>query len=73
MVELVYDHHTWMKDHVRPSQKHNDYRAISVFWEIGGIKARCLIDSGCKGVMISLGFTRAVKIKTFSIEKPIRI
>ena len=41
MVEPIYDHHTWMKDHVRPLWKHKDYRAISVFWEIGGVKAHC--------------------------------
>ena len=54
MVEPVYNHRTWIKDHDRPSRKCNDYRAISVFWEIGGVKAHCLIDSKCEGVMISL-------------------
>ena len=71
MIEPVYDHCTWMKDHIRPSQKCNDYQAISVFWEIGGIKAHCLIDSGCKEIMISPEFTRAAKIKTFALGKPI--
>ena len=33
MVEPVYDHHTQIKDCVRISQKRNDYRAISAFWE----------------------------------------
>ena len=73
MVEPVYDHCTQMKDCVRPLRKHNDYRAISVFWEIGGIKAHYLIDSGCKGVMIFPEFTRAAKIETFTLEKPIGI
>ena len=72
-VEPIYDHHTWMKDCVRPLQKWDDYRVISVFWEIGGIKSYCLIDSGCEGIMISPEFTRAVKIKTFALEKPIGI
>ena len=67
-VELVYNHHTRIKDHTRPSHKHNDYRALSVFWDIGGIKAYCLIDSECKGVMISPEFTRAPKFKTFPLE-----
>ena len=69
MIEPVYDHCTWMKDHVRPSQKSNDYRAISVFWEIGGVKAYCLIDSSCEGVMIAPEFTTSVKIKTFALKK----
>ena len=72
-VEPVYDHRARIKEKSRPSWKHNEYRAISVFWEIEGIKAHCLIDSGCEGVMISSEFTRAAKIKTFALEKPIGI
>ena len=72
-VEMVYDHCTWIKDHVRPSLKCDDYRAISVFWDIGNVKAHCLIDSGCEGVMISPEFTRAAKIKTITLKKPIGI
>ena len=71
MVKPIYDHRTRMKDCVRPLQKHDDYRAIFVFWEIKGVKAHCLIDSGCKGVMTSPEFTRAAKIKTFTLKKPI--
>ena len=55
-VELVYNHHARIKNRSRPLQKHDEDRVISVFWEIGGIKAHCLIDSGCKGVMISPEF-----------------
>ena len=72
-VELVYDHHARIKERSRPSRKRNKCRAIAVFWEIGGVKAHCLIDSGCEGVMISPEFTRAAKIKTFALEKPIGI
>ena len=46
---------------------------MSVFWEIDGIKAHCLIDSGCKGIMISLNFIRAAKIEHFPRDKPIGI
>ena len=72
-VEPVYDHCTRIKNRSRPSPKRDEYRAISVIWEIGGVKAHCLIDSGCEGVMISPEFTRAAKIKTFALEKPIGI
>ena len=72
-IELVYYHRTQIKDCAIPSRKHDDHRAMSVFWEIGGVKAHCLIDSGCKGIIISPKFTRAAKIKTFSLEKPIGI
>ena len=57
IVEPVYDHHTRIKNRSRPLQKCNEYRAISVFWEIGDVKAHCILDSGCKGVMISPEFT----------------
>ena len=56
-VEPVYNRHARIKNRYRPSQKHDEHKAISVFWEIGGVKAHCLIDSGCKGMMISSEFT----------------
>ena len=71
--EPVYDHRTRIKERSRPLQKHNDNQPISVFWEIGGIKAHCLIDSGCKGIMISPNFIRVVKIEPFLLDKPIGI
>ena len=73
MVEPVYNHRARIKERSRPLWKRDEYRAISVFWEIGGVKAHCLIDSGCKGVMISPKFTQAAKIETFALEKPIGI
>ena len=60
--EPVYDHRTRIRERSRPLQKHNDNQPISVFWEIGGTKAHCLIDSGCEGIMISPNFIRVAKI-----------
>ena len=37
-VEPVYDHRARIKEKSRPSRKRDEYRAISVFWEIGGVK-----------------------------------
>ena len=71
--EPVYDHRMRIKERFRPLQKCNDNHAISVFWEIGGIKAHCLIDSGCKGIMISPNFIKAAKNKPFLLDKPIGI
>ena len=71
--EPVYDHRTRIKERSRPLQKHNDNQPISVFWEIGGVKAHCLIDSGCEGIMISPSFIRAAKIEPFPLDKPIGI
>ena len=50
--EPVYDHRMRIKERSRPLRKCNDDQPISVFWEIGGIKAHCLIDSGCKGIIV---------------------
>ena len=72
-MEPVYDHCARIKNRSRPLWKRDEYREISVFWKIGGIKAHCLIDSSCKGVMISPKFTQAAKIKTFALEKQIGI
>ena len=66
--EPVYDHRTRMKERSWPLQKHNDNQPISVFWEIGGIKSHCLIDSGCEGIMISPNFIRAAKIEPFLLD-----
>ena len=71
--EPVYDHRTRIRERSRPLQKHNDNQPFFVFWEIGRIKAHCLIDSGCKGIMISPNFIRAAKIESFPLDKPIGI
>ena len=71
--EPVYDHRTRIKERSRPLWKRNDYQPISIFWEIGGTKAHCLIDSGCNGIMLSPNFIRAAKIEPFPLDKPIKI
>ena len=71
--EPVYNHRMRIKERSRPLWKHNDNQPISVFWEIGGVKAHCLIDSGCKGIMISPNFIRVAKIEPFLLDQPIGI
>ena len=71
--EPVYDHRARIKERSRPLWKCNNNQHISIFWEIGGVKAHCLIDSRCKGIMISLSFIRAAKIEPFLLDKPIGI
>ena len=71
--EPVYDHRTRIKERSRPLQKCNVNQPISIFWEIGGTKAHCLIDSGCEGIMLSPKFIRAAKIKPFLLDKLIGI
>ena len=71
--EPVYDHRTRIRERSRPLQKRNNNQPISIFWEIGGTKAHCLIDSECKGIMLSPNFIRAAKIEPFLLDKPIGI
>ena len=71
--EPVYDHRTRIRERSRPLQKCNDNQPTSIFWEIDGIKAHCVIDSGCEGTMISPNFIRAAKIEPFLLDKPIGI
>ena len=71
--EPVYDHRTRIRERSRPLRKHNDNQPISIFWEIARIKAHCLIDSGCEGIMISPNFIGAAKIEPFPLDKPIGI
>ena len=44
-----------------------------MFWKIGGVKAHCLIDNRCEGIMISPNFIRVVRIELFPLDKPIGI
>ena len=64
----------WL-DQNRPTSKYIKHRISNTFKTVitNKIKAHCLIDSGYKGIMISFEFTRVAKIKTFALEKPIRI
>ncbi|KIJ25068.1 hypothetical protein M422DRAFT_274030 [Sphaerobolus stellatus SS14] len=66
----VYDHRARKKARPLPTRgKENE--TISVFWDIGGTKAHCLLDSGCEGIMISSDFVRANKLPKFELEKPV--
>ena len=71
--EPLYGHRTRIRERSRPLQKCNDNQPISVFWEIGGTKTHCLIDSGCEGIMLSPNFIRVANIEPFLLDKPIGI
>ena len=51
----------------------SDNRTLAGYWEINGVKAHCLLDSGSEGVLLSLEFMQATGIKTFALEKPIAL
>ena len=71
--EPIYNHKARIKERSRPLWKCNDNQPISVFWEIGGVKAHCLINNGCEGIMISPSFIGVAKIEPFLLDKPIGI
>src|SRR6266481_4857616 len=56
-----------------PSRSHANYQTLSGFWEVNGVRAHCLLDSGCEGVMISPDFTQAMGLVTFKLEQPIAL
>ncbi|KIJ45458.1 hypothetical protein M422DRAFT_250772 [Sphaerobolus stellatus SS14] len=53
------------------STRGKENETISVFWDIAGTKAHCLLDSGCEEIMISSDFVRANKLPKFELEKPV--
>ena len=44
---------------------------LSGYWEINGTQAHCLLDSRCKGVMISPDYVQAMGIPIFKLEHPV--
>ena len=44
---------------------------LSGYWDINGIRAHCLLDSGCEGVMISPNFIHTMGIVPIKLEQPI--
>ena len=70
-VEPMHSHRSRHRE--RPIQLHSDNRTHMRYWEINGVKAHCLLDSGSEGVLLSLEFMQAMGIKTFALEKPIAL
>jgi hypothetical protein len=67
-VKPVYDHRARWRANTCPKQTHVENKTLSAFWDIEGVKAHCLLDSGCEGVMISLEFTCATGMRTFELK-----
>ena len=70
-VEPMYCHRSRHRE--RPIQPHLDNHTLVGYWEINGVKAHCLLDSGSEGVLLSPEFMRATGIKTFALEQPIAL
>jgi hypothetical protein len=69
--EPMYHHRS--KHRTQPDQPRHENRTLSGYWEINGVKAHCLLDSGSEGVLLSPEFTCATDMKTFAFEQPIAL
>jgi hypothetical protein len=69
--EPMYHHRS--KHWTRPDRLRHENRTLSGYWEINGVKAHCLLDSGSEGVLLSPEFTHAMGMKTFALEQPIAL
>ena len=69
----VYDHRLRPKNQPRPPEPGSKARTLDGFWEIGGVKAHCLLDSGCEGIIMSPNFARASRLKTFPLDRPVNL
>ena len=54
-VEPMHSHRS--KHREQPAWLHSDNHTLAGYWEINGVKAHCLLDSGSEGVLLSLEFT----------------
>ena len=45
----VYDHHAHKHMGARPKRSRDSNQTLSGYWEVNGMRAHCLLDSGCKG------------------------
>jgi len=71
--EPVYDHRMRTRERPRPPRSVGMAKTISVFLDVGGTLAHCLLDSGCEGVIISSDFIRGTHIKKFELDKPVQL
>ena len=71
--EPMYDH--WLRKRMQDGQpdRHAKTKPISAYWDIGGTKAHCLLDSGCEGTMMSPNFARAAKLRVVPLERPVNL
>jgi Zinc knuckle len=69
--EPMYHHRS--KHRKRPDWLRHENRTLSGYWEINGVKAHCLLDSGSEGVLLSPEFTCATGMKMFALEQPIAL
>ena len=68
-IEPMYSHRSRHRE--QPIQPCSDSCTLVGYWEIDGVKAHCLLDSGSEGVLLSLEFTQAMGINVRVLIFPI--
>ena len=67
----LYDHCVLSCMGMRPMRSCECNQTLSGYWEINGTRAHCLLNSRCKGVMISPNYVWAMGIPMFKLEHPV--
>src|SRR6266481_3342783 len=57
----------------QPSRPREGNHTLSRFWEVHGVRAHCLLDSRCEGVMASSNFSQAMGMAMFQLDQPISL
>src|SRR6266481_3432973 len=57
----------------QPSCPWEGNHTLSGFWEVHGVRAHCLLDSGCEGVMTSSNFAQATGMAMFRLDQPVSL
>ena len=52
----VYDHRVHRRMAARPKWSCESNQTLSGYWEVNGMRAHCLLDSGCKGIVMNWVF-----------------
>src|SRR6266481_9937288 len=55
----------------QPSHSWEGNHTLSRFWEVHGVRAHCLLDCRCNGVMASSNFSQAMGMNIFWLEQPV--
>jgi len=69
----LYDHRVRKRPMNQPSHPREGNHTLSGFWEVHGVRAHCLLDSGCEGVMASSNFAWATGMAMFWLDQPISL
>ena len=71
--EPMYDHRSRAKEDPRPPRGHPSNKVFSIYMNVGGALAHCLIDCGSEGVMVAADYARALRLPLKRLVKPVTL